>query len=138
MKARTKFILGAVLIAGAVSYLMAEGIKDTGVYFLMPSELAERAAMDPSMYDVGLRVGGHVVTGSIERDVETQVITFEVTDGVKSYPVIYHGIAPDTFTDSVEVVVEGRLNREGTLQATDVLAKCGSRYESVPTEAETE
>jgi cytochrome c-type biogenesis protein CcmE len=137
MKARTKFIMGAVLITGAVGYLMAEGIKDTGVYFLMPAELAERAASDPSMYDVGLRVGGHVVGGSIDRDVETQTITFEVTDGDKTFPVIYHGIAPDTFTDSVEVVVEGRLTREGTLQATDVLAKCGSRYESIPTETGT-
>ena len=41
---------------------------------------------------------------------------------------------PDTFTDAndIEVVVEGRLQRDGVLHATDVLAKCGSRYEAVP------
>ena len=45
---------------------------------------------------------------------------------------MYRGIAPDTFNDSVEVVVEGRIQHDGVIHATDVLAKCGSRYESVP------
>ena len=42
------------------------------------------------------------------------------------------GIIPDTFTDSVDVVVEGRYNREGTFVATTLLAKCASRYENAP------
>lgn len=132
MTARAKFITGAVLVTLTVGYLMAEGIKDTGVYFLMPSELAERVAGDPSFYEVGVRVGGRVVNGSITRDVASQTITFEVTDGQQVYPVVYRGIAPDTFTDEVDVVVEGRLGRDGTLRATNVLAKCGSRYEAAP------
>jgi len=36
------------------------------------------------------------------------------------------------FTRSVEVVVEGRLHKDGVMYATNVLAKCGSRYEAVP------
>jgi cytochrome c-type biogenesis protein CcmE len=28
------------------------------------------------------------------------------------------------------VIVEGRLGRDGTFHATEVLAKCGSRYEA--------
>ena len=28
--------------------------------------------------------------------------------------------------------MEGRLQRDGVIYATDVLAKCGSRYEAVP------
>lgn len=133
MNPTVKFFLGAVLVVGTVGFLMAEGIKDTGVYFMMPGELAERVAADPSIYDLGIRVGGNVVAGSIEKDTGERLITFQVTDGTATYPVVYHGIAPDTFTDEVEVVVEGRLNREGTLEATNVLAKCGSRYEAVPT-----
>jgi len=47
--------------------------------------------------------------------------------------VVFHGLPPDTFNDSVEVVVEGRLKKEdGVIHATNVLAKCGSRYEAVP------
>lgn len=132
MKPRSKFLLGAGVIVLGVGALMAEGIKDTGVYFLVPSELADRAEADSSIYDVGIRVGGDVVKGSIVKDTGTQTITFEVTDGSKTFPVSYRGIAPDTFTDEVQVVVEGRLMINGTIQATNVLAKCGSRYEAVP------
>ena len=114
-----------------VGFLMAEGIKDTGVYFLMPAELAERVASDASMYDVGIRVGGTVVAGSIQRDVATQTLEFEVTDGEATFPVTYQGLVPDTFMDDGEVVVEGRLSPEGTIHATTGLAKCGSRYEAV-------
>ena len=78
-------------------------------------------------------MGATVVTGSITRDVASQTITFEVTDGTQVYPVIYRGLAPDTFDDDVEVVVEGRLSRDGTFRATSLIAKCGSRYEAAPT-----
>ena len=131
MTPKGKFVLGAGLVTLTVGFLMAEGIKDTGVYFLRPAELAERVATDPSMYDVGIRVGGNVVPGSIQRDVATQTLKFEITDGEVAFPVTYQGLAPDTFTDDVEVVVEGRLLPEGTIHATTVLAKCGSRYEAV-------
>ena len=124
-------MLGAGLVTLTVGFLMAEGIKDTGVYFLMPAELAERVASDASMYEVGIRVGGTVVAGSIERDVATMTLEFEVTDGEATFPVTYQGLVPDTFMDDGEVVVEGRLSPEGTIHATTVLAKCGSRYEAV-------
>ncbi len=137
MSPKGKFLLGAGLVTLTVGFLMAEGIKDTGVYFLTPGELAERVASDSSLYDVGLRVGGNVVKGSITRNVASQTITFEITDGGATFPVLYRGLAPDTFTDEVEVVVEGRLAIEGTIQATTVLAKCGSRYEAVPEDVPT-
>ncbi len=40
---------------------------------------------------------------------------------------------PDTFTDAndIDVVVDGKFGRDGTFHATDVIAKCGSRYEPV-------
>ena len=56
-----------------------------------------------------------------------------MTDGAKTYAVVYRGITPDTFTDSVDVVVEGRLAGDQTFHATTLLAKCASRYEEAPT-----
>jgi cytochrome c-type biogenesis protein CcmE len=55
-----------------------------------------------------------------------------MTDGATSYNVVYRGITPDTFTDGVDVVVEGRLGHDGTFRATTLLAKCASRYENAP------
>ncbi len=135
MKAGRKFLVGATLIVASVGFLIAEGVKETGVYFLTPAELASKTAADPTFVEnVGFKVGAHVVPGSIRRDPGGRRIDFHVSDGIKTYPVTYRGLVPDTFTDAndIEVVVEGRLGRDGVIQATDVLAKCGSRYEAVP------
>jgi cytochrome c-type biogenesis protein CcmE len=130
MNARGKFLVGGALVLVTVGYLMATGIKETGVYYLTPSELAGKLQTDRSIYDVGLKMGAKVVRGTIQRDVASQTITFRVTDGTQSFPVIYRGLAPDTFTDEADVVVEGRIQRDGTFRATTLLAKCGSRYEA--------
>ena len=128
MNAGAKFTVGAVLIVASVGYLMASGIKQTGQYFLTPSELSRKVAVDPSFYNVGMKVGAHVVRGTVAKDVATQTLSFRISDGTATYPVL----PPDTFNDSVEVVVEGRLKQDGVIYATNVLAKCGSRYEAVP------
>jgi cytochrome c-type biogenesis protein CcmE len=135
MQAGRKFIVGAALIVGSVGFMIAEGVKQTGVYFLTPAELAAKAAADTTFVEnVGFKLGAKAVPGSVRRDPNARRIDFEVSDGIKTYPVTYQGLVPDTFTDAndIEVVVEGRLNRDGVIRATDVLAKCGSRYEAVP------
>jgi cytochrome c-type biogenesis protein CcmE len=134
MKAGHKFLLGAVVIVGAVSFLMIEGVRQTGVYFLTPTELHQKTVTDPSFYDVGIKVGAKVVPGTIVRSADHRRIDFRISDGTTEYPVTFTGTVPDTFTDAndIEVVVEGRLQHDGVLHASDVLAKCGSRYEAVP------
>jgi len=61
-------------------------------------------------------------------------VKFRITDGKQVIPVVYKGIIPDTFTDAedIQVVVEGRLGRDGVFHATTLLAKCASRYENAP------
>jgi cytochrome c-type biogenesis protein CcmE len=133
MKPGTKFFIGAVLIVSAVTYMIYEGVKQTGTYFFTPTELAERTAKDPTFHNVGVKMGAKVVPGTIRRNTATQTIDFRVTDGLKTYPVTYRGLAPDTFTDTqdnIEVVVEGRLGSDGVFHATTLLAKCGSKYEA--------
>ena len=132
MRASTKFALGAAVILGSVGYLMVEGVRQTGTYFLTPSQLVERTGNDPSFHDVGLKVSAKVVKGSIQRDPAAQRVDFQITDGASSFPVQYVGLVPDTFTDEndIDVVIEGKLGRDGVFHATDVIAKCGSRYEA--------
>ncbi|MEP6507930.1 MAG: cytochrome c maturation protein CcmE, partial [Gemmatimonadales bacterium] len=72
------------------------------------------------------------VPGSIKREPGGKQVSFAMSDGSKTYNVVYRGITPDTFTDGVDVVVEGRLDRAGTFHATTLLAKCASRYENAP------
>ena len=132
MKPRSKFLLGGLVILGTASYLMASSIKETAVYYLTPGELSAKTVADPTFYDTGVKVGARVVPGSIKRAAGGRETSFSMTDGAKTYNVVYRGITPDTFTDGVDVVVEGRLGRDGTFRATTLLAKCASRYENAP------
>jgi cytochrome c-type biogenesis protein CcmE len=132
VKPRTKFIIGGVLVIGSASYLAASAIRDTGVYYLTPGELSAKTRTDPTFYETGVKVGARVVNGSIVRDPGGRQVAFKMTDGAQTYNVVYRGITPDTFTDGVDVVVEGRLGRDDTFRATTLLAKCASRYENAP------
>jgi cytochrome c-type biogenesis protein CcmE len=132
VKAGTKFLIGAAIIVAGVTGLIVTGVKETGVYFLTPTELLSRTQSDPTFHDVGLKVGAKVVPGSVRRDASSRTIDFKVSDGTSEFPVTYTGLVPDTFTDAsnIEVIVEGKYGRDGVFHATEVLAKCGSRYEA--------
>ncbi len=132
MKARNKFLLGGVLVLGTAGYLMASSIGETAQYYLTPSELAGKVAASPDFMKNGVKIGARVVDGTIVRDPGGRELTFRMTDGAQTYDVHYRGVTPDTFTDGVDVVVEGRLDANGTFQATTLLAKCASRYENAP------
>ena len=133
MRAGHKFLIGATVIIVAVALLITEGVKQTGMYFLTPTELAARTQADESFYDLGLKVSAKVVQGSIVRNQAEQRVDFRISDGGHEFPVTYVGLVPDTFTDEneIEVIVEGKYGRDGVFRATEVLAKCGSRYEAV-------
>ena len=132
MKPGTKFLVGALVIVGGVAGLIVTGVQETGVYFLTPTQLVTRTTDDPTFHDVGIKVGAKVVPGSVKRDQAARTIDFRITDGASEFPVTYTGIVPDTFTDAsnIEVIVEGKYGRDGVFRATEVLAKCGSRYEA--------
>jgi cytochrome c-type biogenesis protein CcmE len=132
MKARTKFMIGGAAVLVVAGYLMTTSIRDTGVGYYTPTELATKLKSDPNLSNEGVKVGARVVPGSIQRAPGGMEYAFRVTDGSNTFPVVYRGIAPDTFNDSVDVVVGGRLGADGTFHATELLAKCASRYENAP------
>lgn len=132
MQPRIKFLIGGAIVLGTAGFLMAGSIKDTAVYFLTPAELQAKVVADPSIRETGVKVGARVVHGSVERDSSGKRVRFDMTDGTATYKVDYRGIIPDTFSDSVDVVVEGRLGEDGIFHATTLLAKCASRYEAAP------
>jgi cytochrome c-type biogenesis protein CcmE len=83
---------------------------------------------------VGIKVSGQVVKGTYSR-VDGVVHTFTVhdlADPTATFRAEYRSTLPATFTDEVEVVLEGRLREDGVFEATTLLTKCGSRYEAAP------
>ena len=123
-----RFIVGAVLIAAAVSYLVYAGIKTTSVYYFEMDEfVAHRAAHAGE----DLRVKGWVRAGTVQWDAATNVLAFELArqDGTEPVPVAYKGILPDMFAEGREVVVEGKYEPSG-LHAKQIMTSCPSKYEA--------
>jgi cytochrome c-type biogenesis protein CcmE len=131
MKPKTKFMIGGLIVLGTSGWLMWTSIKETGEYYLTPSELSTRMKADPGFKGADVRIGARVVPGTIVRAPSGREYAFRMTDGTDTMSVVYKGIAPDTFTDSADVVVAG-FATEGTFQAGTLLAKCASRYENAP------
>ncbi|MCH7532251.1 MAG: cytochrome c maturation protein CcmE [Gemmatimonadetes bacterium] len=135
MNKNGRFMVGLVGVAAVVTYLIWTGVSETMVYYLTPVELMARVEADPTFHDVGLKVSGLVVKGTYARVRGELLHTFQVKDPVDesvTFPVEYRDALPGTFTDEVEVVLEGRLRADGVFEATTLLTKCGSRYEAAP------
>ena len=124
---RRRFIVGAGLIAIAVSYLVYAGIRTTSMYYF---ELGEFLARREALAGETLRVKGWVRHGSINRDPTTNELSFELArqDDTSAIPVAYRGIMPDMFAEGREVVVEGRYDGRG-LAARQIMTSCPSKYE---------
>jgi cytochrome c-type biogenesis protein CcmE len=127
--------IGAALVASLLGWYGFSQVSEGGfVYFQTLAEF--RTDGEPGRAS---RVHGFVVPGSIERDVAGQQVSFRVQETAPhaggspdgAMPVIYASLeTPDMFKDGAEVVVEGRLaTSAGTFHATNLLAKCPSKFE---------
>jgi cytochrome c-type biogenesis protein CcmE len=84
--------------------------------------------MGPKAYSKNLRVAGNVVPGSIERSGPNA--TFTLVELNKTLRVNYEGAEPppDAFKDDAQALAIGTFGRDGTFHATQLQAKCASKY----------
>jgi cytochrome c-type biogenesis protein CcmE len=66
--------------------------------------------------------------GSVIRAGDSLKISFVVTDYAHDVNVNYEGILPDMFEEGQGVVVTGKLDEGGVMQAEEVLAKHDEEY----------
>lgn len=111
---------GAVLVLAAT--LTFAGLRDSVVYFVAPSELAEKA--EPGQR---VRLGGLVVEGTVHRG-EDGAMRFNITDGAVEVEVRYDGLLPDLFREGQGVVAEGRWQPGAAFEAERVLARHDETY----------
>lgn len=123
-KQRLMIVLFVVVFSSAAIGLMMYGLRGNINLFFPPAEIAAGKAP----VGQGIRVGGMVVEGSLKRSTDSLKISFELTDYQASVPVVYEGILPDLFDEGQGAVAAGRLNEQGVLEATEVLAKHDENY----------
>jgi cytochrome c-type biogenesis protein CcmE len=125
MSKSKRFLIGGVIILAALAYMIYGGMQEALVYFKMPSELR---AEEKSLQGKFVRMGGMVVKGSLEKDLQNLTYKFQITDGATSFPVYFKGVPPDLFVEGKGAVVEGRVGDDGVFQATMIMAKHAEDY----------
>ncbi|MBS1832065.1 MAG: cytochrome c maturation protein CcmE [Acidobacteria bacterium] len=127
MNNKLKFGLLSAIIVGTLGWIAASGAMENGSYYKTVTEIA---AMGDSAKEKSIRVGGDVVPGSIVR--EGKEVKFRISQDKAILNVVYNGKEPlpDTFKDGSQALAQGRLGSDGVFHASNVQAKCASKYEA--------
>ena len=118
-----------VVILVALGYLAYTGVQDSKSYYVTIKELD---GMGNGAYSKRLRVAGNVQPGSIKR--QGTHLEFLLVEQDRTLPVVYNGseAPPDTFKDNAQALAEGKFGRDGVFHATNIQAKCASKYAPKP------
>jgi cytochrome c-type biogenesis protein CcmE len=153
-----KFVIGGILILGAVIFLIWTSTAANAEYFLTIDELNAKGS---SILDKNLRVSGAVLGDSIQYDAQSLTLSFEVahvpgdnaeleTEGGLAealhqavmdpsrarMKVVYVGAKPDLLRNEAQAIMTGHLGNDGIFYADELLLKCPTRYEeAVPKQA---
>lgn len=119
---RIQLIAVAVVALIGSTALIGYGMRDGINFFRAPSQVM---AEPPSPSEV-FRIGGLVEEGTLIRG-QGEQISFSVTDGGASVPVVYAGVLPDLFGENEGMVGTGRYIN-GVFEATEILARHDETY----------
>ncbi|MFP1644446.1 cytochrome c maturation protein CcmE [Pontitalea aquivivens] len=110
--------LALVVSTAMIGYAMRDGIN----FFRSPIQVVEEPPAEGEVF----RLGGLVEDGSLKRG-ESEVITFNVTDGAAVIPVRFSGVLPDLFSENQGMIGTGRMEGE-VFVASEILAKHDETY----------
>jgi cytochrome c-type biogenesis protein CcmE len=153
-----KFVIGGLLILGAVIFLIWTATATSAEYFLTIDELNAKGS---GVVDKNLRVSGAVIGDSIQYDAQSLTLSFEVAHvpadnlAIESegglaevlhqavmdpsrarIKVVYVGPKPDLLRNEAQAIMTGHMGEDGVFYAEELLLKCPTRYEeAVPEQA---
>lgn len=121
--------VAAVIILGVIAFLAVSGVRANKSYYVTIQELN---GMGSKAYTRNLRVAGNVLPGSI-RHIGTNA-DFVLVENSNQLRVSYQGQEPppDTFKDDSQALAVGTYGRDGVFHATQLQAKCASKYAPAP------
>lgn len=156
---RIKFILGGLLILGAVIYLIASSTQANAQYFMTVDELQAKGA---SIVGKNVRISGAVLGDSIQYNPQSLTLQFTVAhvsgdnaeiekngglaevlhqavvDNNRAHlQVVYNGPKPDLMRNEAQAIMTGKMGEDGIFYADELLLKCPTRYEqAVPEQSQ--
>ena len=125
---RLMVVSAILLVVGSAIGLMLYALNQNIDLFYTPSEIIEGKAGKIPPIGQRLRIGGMVVPGTVKRDQETLVVSFDLVDVGPAVTVSYQGILPDLFREGQGIVATGVLTKDNYINAHEVLAKHDEEY----------
>jgi cytochrome c-type biogenesis protein CcmE len=124
----TKIGVTALVLSLTFGVLLYSTLGESMQYYKYVDEvLAEPGAWQGKK----LQVHGYVVKDSIFVKPSSNEYAFQIHRNGKVMHARYTGLTPDTFKNDAEVVLTGHLTPNG-FEATEMTAKCPSKYEQPP------
>lgn len=126
--------IAVAIILGTIGWLAYSGYGSSKSYYVTIAELGK---MGDKAYKNNLRVEGFVQPGSIEQNGTHVTFVLNEFESHSSkagtgrlLKVIYKGSEPppDTFKDDAQALAEGTFGRDGVFHASQLQAKCASKY----------
>jgi cytochrome c-type biogenesis protein CcmE len=141
---RLKFLIGGLLILGAVAYLIISNTVAGARYFMTVDELLA----NPDYVGREVRISGAVIGDSIQYDSQNLLIDFTISNipaefdnlafalhqsvndpNAARIPVhIENEVMPDLLQHEAQAILTGALDANGVFQATELLLKCPTRF----------
>jgi cytochrome c-type biogenesis protein CcmE len=121
-----KILIGIIVIGGGISYFMYQAIQSSSSYYFYIDEFA---VSDIDIENV-FRITGKVKPGSVERNLQKMDLKFILAGKKSVIPVHFGGTIPENFTDDIEVVVVGRMDKTGIFNARSIITRCESKYKA--------
>lgn len=124
-------LLVALLAIGAGIVGLVMSFQEAAVYAKSVDQLL---AEQSKLAGRPVRVEGDLVKGSLVHQEKPCEYRFKIASNGREIPVRYgQCVVPDTFRDmpgmDVKVTVEGKLQASGEFEATQIMAKCPSKYD---------
>jgi cytochrome c-type biogenesis protein CcmE len=123
-KQRLFLVLALVVVSSTIVGLGAYFMRHYADYFYPVSKIVSGEAP----LHKTIRAGGCVVPGTIISASDRLHTEFVITDGIARVKVEYSGLLPDIFGEGEAAVITGKLNDEGVIVASQVLAKHDENY----------
>ena len=132
-KKALRAVISAVILVTATTLVLYATVSSGAQYY---KHVDEVMVSPEAWYGKGMQLHGFVVNDSIEKRRDSLDYRFKLRTGDHAVLASYTGIVPDTFKDGAELVLTGQLGPNG-FQATDMMAKCPSKYEAAGPQAPT-
>lgn len=126
MKKHKKLLIGGLIIGIAVAALGYASFMNAGTYYYEVGEFLDKSQ---TLAGQTTRVSGEVSPDLNREGSGLSFTLLDMTGRTASLPVVFRGQVPNSFEAGRQVVVEGKLGGDGIFQASNIIAKCSSKYE---------